>query len=177
MPEEVVSPSHDDGHLQRVDPAALLGAAVAAVLTITLAEGAWWWLDVIIGITLGFVLFAYAPTLSAQPKLARRQAAAFGGVAGLCVVLVFGYPLQWALQSQHRPGCAQQVSQEFAQEPPSRQEGLIKECVAGYATEVLIPGVWAAGAISIGTLHFFRRTRPSPPQDGAARSEEGSASS
>jgi hypothetical protein len=79
MPEEVVSPSHDDGHLQRVDPAALLGAAVAAVLTITLAEGAWWWLDVIIGITLGFVLFAYAPTLSAQPKLARRQAAAFGG--------------------------------------------------------------------------------------------------
>jgi hypothetical protein len=72
---------HDE---HRIDPAALMAAAVAAVLTIVLAEGSWWWLDVIIGIALLCVLFGfYKPTASDKAWEQRFRAAAFGAVAGL----------------------------------------------------------------------------------------------
>ena len=97
------SAGHDRQH---VDPAALMAAAVAAVLTITLSEGEWWWLDLIIGITLLLVLLAfYQPAASEHRSERWLKAGAFGTVAGLSVVLVVGYPIQQRLRERNTPAC------------------------------------------------------------------------
>jgi hypothetical protein len=147
----------------RIDPAALMAAAVAAVLTITLSEGEWWWLDMIIGATLLLVLFAfYRPTAPNSRGRAWLKAAAFGAVAGLSVVLLVSYPVQEGLRQWTEPWCdelrggqqpAVQVSEMQAYIERQRYQQLVGDCVATQASRILFPWLWLLAAFGLGAWH------------------------
>ncbi len=75
---------------QRIDPAALLGVALAGAVTMTLGEGEWELWSSFIGLTLLLVLHAY----HGIPRRRSAQSAAFGAVWGLCFNLVIGVVLE-----------------------------------------------------------------------------------
>jgi hypothetical protein len=141
----------EDRNLARVDPAALMGAAVAAVLTITLAPGFWWWFDSIIGLTLSLVLLAFhKPIRPVRLKEAWARVGAFASVMGLSVVLLVSFPLQeWLVRPRVENDCGQGVA----------AQGEVNECVASRTGDWLFPWIWAVAAIAFFAWEFWRSRR------------------
>jgi hypothetical protein len=76
--------------VDHVDPAALGGAAIAAVLAIMLTKGPYDWLNVVEGVTLVLILFAYQ---SNRPRNL-PQSMAFGAVVALVFLPIIGVALE-----------------------------------------------------------------------------------
>jgi hypothetical protein len=99
-----------------VDPAALLGAGAAAVITLVASNGPWSLTELLIGAALLVLLFAFGGQSRRHPRPGRRLA--WHAIAALCCALVLAFLLQqtlrWSLprnvaasgaQSLY-PGCA-----------------------------------------------------------------------
>ena len=80
----------------RIDQAALMGAAVAAVFALVLSPGEYTLLEVVVGITLGAVLLGYyrAPRHHFLWRDALAKASALGAVGALCLSLIVAPVLQ-----------------------------------------------------------------------------------
>jgi uncharacterized protein len=79
-----------------VDPAALLGVVLAAVLTLFLPEGAWGPFAAIVGAGLSLILLAYyRPDLN-EYRLwtVILQALAAASIGGLCLMILAAWPIQ-----------------------------------------------------------------------------------
>ncbi|WP_329179659.1 hypothetical protein OG754_35225 [Streptomyces decoyicus] len=78
----------------------VIGIALAAVLTATLAQGSWQWFATYIGVTLLAVIFSFYRLPTWRPGLGSvylRNLAAYALVVGLCVAIVLAPMLQrWA---------------------------------------------------------------------------------
>ncbi|MFD8330444.1 hypothetical protein [Streptomyces lydicus] len=78
----------------------VIGIALAAVLTATLAQGSWQWFSTYIGVTLLAVIFSFYRLPARQPGLGStyfRNLAAYSLVVGLCVAITLAPVLQrWA---------------------------------------------------------------------------------
>ena len=78
-----------------VDHAALLGAAVAAVLSLTITEGQWSSLNTCIGVLLLAVVLGFAPPTRPAGEVYRPLGwFARCGVVGICAALTVAWPLQ-----------------------------------------------------------------------------------
>ena len=75
----------------RVDHAALLGAALAASVSVAVADGDWEPLESIVGIVLVAVLVAHYPW---RQESAKRSAFAVASVTALCGVLIVAPPAE-----------------------------------------------------------------------------------
>jgi hypothetical protein len=87
-----------DGADRRTDQAALMGAALAAIITITLGPGAWDRFSTVVGITLLSVLAGYYRPVTKLGELraanATTKALALGAVAGLCTCIAIAQYVQ-----------------------------------------------------------------------------------
>ncbi len=82
----------------RVDAAALYGAMLAAVIALTLGEGAWTWFSTALGVALLLLLVAfYRPTHRGQPVDHRRMLAT-AAAGALAATLLAAWPLQLVLE-------------------------------------------------------------------------------
>ncbi len=78
-----------------VDHAALLGAAVAAVLSLTVTDGQWTSLNMCIGVLLLAVVLGFAPPTRPAGEVYRALGwFARCGVVGICAALAVAWPLQ-----------------------------------------------------------------------------------
>lgn len=78
-----------------VDHAALLGAAVAAVLSLTITDGQWSSLNTCIGVLLLAVVLGFAPPTRPAGEVYRAIGwFARCGVVGICAALTLAWPLQ-----------------------------------------------------------------------------------
>ena len=75
---------------QPIDPAALSGAALAAVLAIAMADGPFGPFDMTVGLTLLLVIYAYGHGARESPV----QQLAFASVAAFCAYIMLGFPLE-----------------------------------------------------------------------------------
>jgi hypothetical protein len=73
------------------DPAALIGAAVAAAIAILVEPGTYTLGTTALGLTLLLLLHVY----DRENSLARPQLVAFGAVWALCMILTLGVLLEW----------------------------------------------------------------------------------
>jgi hypothetical protein len=85
----------NDEQARNPDEAAVIGATLAAAITISVAEGPWEPIESVIGLVLIVVILAYMEPHKAhgsQWSAPRRWAVA--GVMGLCVSLSFAWPME-----------------------------------------------------------------------------------
>jgi hypothetical protein len=146
----------DEG-LRRVDQAALMGAALAAILAIFVPEGSWDGWGVVVGVTLSFVIAGYYRIPSSPPlgwRDALTRAGAVASVAALCLSIALAYPLQRATVS--RNACKREVSRDYpslAADRPDRFDELADNCVGGKAGDKLQP-LWLGIALEILLFHL-----------------------
>jgi hypothetical protein len=88
-----VPTSHGEG-ASRIDEAALLGTALAAILALTLGEGGWDWLGPAIGAALIATLTAFFDLPAKTDRKRWRELVALACVAALCAALVLAWPWQ-----------------------------------------------------------------------------------
>jgi hypothetical protein len=83
----------------RTDQAALAGAALAAVITVAVAEGAWALFDSVVGLSLLAVLGAYyrVEDWSGTPGWVITNGLALGAIVGVLLFLALAWPMQWVL--------------------------------------------------------------------------------
>jgi hypothetical protein len=89
-----------------IDQAALLGAALAAFIALTVSAGHWTMLSTALGLTLALVLVAYVhvPIGGIRVKLLRLLAVS--AVGGLDICLTLAYPLQeWLVRPRVAADC------------------------------------------------------------------------
>jgi hypothetical protein len=104
-PNEMHEPPTQTEPFRDIDRAAILGAALAAVLSLTLSQGPWDWLSLFIGTTLSaLVLFFFRVPAdrNAHPRVFSSvwgQLLAHAAVAALCIGLAIAWPLQAAIQA------------------------------------------------------------------------------
>ena len=87
--------------------AGVIGIALAAVLTATLAQGSWQWFSSYIGVTLLAVIFSFYRLPGWVPGLGSaymRNLAAFSLVVGLCVAITLAPVLQRSASLFPMPG-------------------------------------------------------------------------
>jgi hypothetical protein len=108
-----------------VDHAALLGAAVAAVLSLTITDGQWSSLNTCIGVLLLAVVVGFAPPTRPAGEVYRPLGwFARCGVVGICAALTVAWPLQRFLIEMddvclHRSATFEQYDTCVAQEARS----------------------------------------------------------
>jgi hypothetical protein len=81
-----------------IDPAALLGAVLAAGLVLMIEKGPFGWLSTVGGLMLLMVIFAY----DQEGHRSVFQSIAFSGVAGFCLVLATAIVPEILLGGIHR---------------------------------------------------------------------------
>jgi len=108
--------------------AGVMGIALAAVLTATLAQGSWQWFSSYIGVTLIAVIFSFYRLPGWVPGLGSaymRNLAAFSLVVGLCVAITLAPVLQRSASlfrhgPRHWPRTAGPARRTAHLRPPSR---------------------------------------------------------
>ena len=135
-----------------VDHAALLGAAVAAVLTLTLNEGQWTSLDTCVGVLLLAVVLGFAPPTRPAGESSRVIGwFARCGVVGICTALVVVWPLQ-RLLIEIDDDCRVTAESQDAYD----------KCVAGDATSflwaIVVVATAACALLSAPSYWADRRT-------------------
>ena len=122
MPIARSSSSSSVGAGADVDHAALLGAAVAAVLSLTITEGQWSSLNMCIGVLLLAVVLGFAPPTRPAGEVYRALGwFARCGVVGICAALTVAWPVQRLLIEMddvclHRSATFEQYDTCVAQE-------------------------------------------------------------
>jgi hypothetical protein len=126
MPISRSSPSSSSvGAGADVDHAALLGAAVAAVLSLTITDGQWSSLNTCIGVLLLAVVIGFAPPTRPAGEVYRALGwFARCGVVGICAALTVAWPVQRLLIEMddvclHRSATFEQYDTCVAQEARS----------------------------------------------------------
>jgi hypothetical protein len=110
----------EDPGLRRVDQAALMGAALAAILAVFLPAGRWEGWGSVVGITLTFVVAGYYRVPHSAPSGWRdtiTRAGALACVASLCVSIAIAWPLQLILVSDKACRSEQVVSKRLGGGP------------------------------------------------------------
>ncbi|MEI8410725.1 MULTISPECIES: hypothetical protein [unclassified Kribbella] len=81
----------------RVDQAAVLGATLAATVSISAADGPWEPMESVVGAVLICLVITYVDAESLSDDRYRRRRVALASVLGVCWCLVIAWPLQLAL--------------------------------------------------------------------------------
>jgi hypothetical protein len=158
----------EDPGLRRVDQAALMGAALAAILAVFLPAGRWEGWGSVVGITLTFVIAGfYRVPDSAMPsgwRDAITRAGALACVAALCVSIAIAWPLQSIFVSDKVCRSEQVNLEKDLERHPIRLKELTDNCVGREVGEILI-WVWFGLAIAILGWHLSKWR---PPRKGTS---------
>ena len=120
-----------------IDHAALLGAVVAAVLSLTLTDGQWTSLNTCIGVLLLAIVLGFAPPTRPSGESSRTIGwFARCGVVGICTGLVVAWPLQRLL-----------IEMDDDCRVTSETQDAYDKCVSGDAASLLWVVVVVATAI------------------------------
>jgi hypothetical protein len=165
----------------RTDQAALMGAALAAIITLVITPGAWDLFSTVVGVTLLSVLAGYYRPAKELGKIkalnAITKALALGAVAGLCICLAIAqYVQNHHLSTSDQQECSA-ISNAFAYKEANevaagnRQPAytstiadvdlLLTEsywdgygnCLAGRTTARL-PGIWFRASLTIAAIYL-----------------------
>jgi hypothetical protein len=94
----------------KIDQAALLGAALAAAVGMSAAEGAWEPIESVIGLVLLLIVHAFYDVSAARTRPGWHLVKyAVSGVLALIWCLVAAWPVQWVLGLVGRPGWLQLI--------------------------------------------------------------------
>jgi hypothetical protein len=131
--------------------AALMGAALAAVVTWVLGEGAWSWSTLPVALTLLAVIAAYhrppAPDDKAWTGITRS--AAFAAVGGLTLALLAAFPLQeWLIEPVAQDDCRIRAMQMFPGNSEAWYDWEAENCAAGLTAQWLTL-VWLIAGFSL----------------------------
>lgn len=132
------------GNRETIDQAALMGAGLAATVTLVLGEGAYSLFSTIVGVSLIVVLIGYyRPVWEPQKRWRHtlRRAVAHGAVTGLCASVTMAYPLQQWLEET--PGACSLVP------PPERAE-----CLAEAITTDWIAVTWLVSGQAVTLVYI-----------------------
>jgi hypothetical protein len=190
--------NHDE-RFHDIDRAAVLGAALAAILALTLGDGPWNWLGVATGGALLLLVKYFFKLPEGQPRqcwLSSEWGQLLGraAVVALCFGLFVAWPWQWALEywPPVRTACA--TEQDLARlraiadwrmvglgdanlnDVANAQAELArKNCVAGFATDWLwIPTLLAFAASFLRTNALSRRSPQAVATKGPDNTPGGS---
>lgn len=129
---------------KEIDAAALAGAAMAASLSVLIAEGPFEWMNVVVGMSLLALVWAFE---GRRPRR-WRQSLAYGATVSLCALLCVGFVLEVWLSPQRyamltsSPRHVQQMRADAA---------LTEKAVSE------VPPLWIVGSwVVIGALVFAR---------------------
>jgi hypothetical protein len=161
----------EDPGLRKVDQAALMGAALAAILAIFLPAGKWDRWGTVVGITLSFVVAGYYRIPSSPPSPdglwggwwdAFTRAGAVAGVAALCLSIALAYPLQQRSVSDTK--CRYETLRDYPGLAADRLDELTSNCIGYKAGQKLQP-IWLGLAAVILIVHIVR-WHPQPDAKG-----------
>jgi hypothetical protein len=145
-PNHPHQPIHrQQGTRETIDQAALMGAGLAATVTLVLGEGAYSLFSTIVGVSLILVVTGYYRPVWERQKRWRHmlwRAVALGAVIGLCASVTMAYPLQQLLEES--PGACSLVP------PPEKAE-----CLAEAITTDWIAVTWLVSGLAV-TLVYIR---------------------
>ncbi|MDQ0793087.1 hypothetical protein [Streptomyces sp. B1I3] len=175
--------------------AGVIGIGLAAVLTFSLADGAWEWFATYIGVTLLAVVFSFNRLPRSKPGLRSSYMStlsAFSMVVGLCVAIALAPALQrsaWLFPMPGtRDGCRHQGAYErlrteaslaglagrdkaaLAYAQDAQGQNAVADCLA-HVTTLWLPvyGLGASVLVGLGAW-FFDRARARREAAAAARS-------
>jgi hypothetical protein len=165
----------EDPGLRRVDQAALMGAALAAILAIFLPAGKWDRWGSVVGITLSFVVAGYYRIPPSPPSPdgllggwwdALTRAGAVATVAALCLSIALAYPLQQRSVSEIK--CRYETLRDYPGLAADRLDELTSNCIGYKAGQKLQP-IWFGFAVVIVIVHVFK-WHPQPNANKASPS-------
>jgi hypothetical protein len=137
-----------------IDPAALAVASVAAIVSVTVAEGEYNLLSVPIGITVLFVLYAH----DQKPSRTQAESATVAAVSAFGIMLLWSYPLEHMFKrcdTTSRYRCFLRCDAEVAGLPLCFPVG-VRDSFDSTVPPDVLAGVWA---LALGGLFGLDRWR------------------
>ncbi len=184
--------SHRDLQRLQTDQAAVLGASLTAVLSLTLGEGPWVALSTVIGASLLLLLAGFYTPPKLDESRRKLELGAVSAIAGLACALALAWPLQefvvaeelvpnWnpAQDCRRDLGLSQPPDQPAQSTVQDQEQAAIDEyefatCLADQTTTNVVPCAAIISGVAIYSVLLRRRPRDGdekPPRRGSSSRE------